>query len=130
MITKYSKSYHLFHYHSWRPTYSDPEISFSLLGENILNTLQSEISSTYNRNEGSHNVGFNGIYGGLFLQPILGVNQTFNRNVAYNADTSFYYSEFNANAGLRLPLNFSQGKHYTNVTLQSTFNNQQVHWKG
>ncbi len=129
-MSKYSKSYNLFHYHSWRPTYSDPEISFSLLGENILNTLQSEISYTYNRNESSHNVGFNGIYGGWFLQPVLGISQTFNRNVAYNADTSFYYNEFNANAGLRLPLNFSAGKHYTNLTLNTSINNQQVQWTG
>ncbi len=129
-MSKYSKSYNLFHYHSWRPTYSDPEISFSLLGENILNTLQSEISYTYNRNESSHNVGFNGIYGSWFLQPVMGISQTFNRNVAYNADTNFYYNEFNANAGLRLPLNFSEGKNYTNLTLNTSINNQQVQWKG
>ena len=129
-ISKYSKSYNLFHYHSWRPTYSEPEISFSLLGENILNTLQSEISYTYNRNESSHNIGFNGIYGGWLLQPVLGVRQIFNRSVAYNKDTSFFYNEFNTNAGVRLPLNFSAGKHFTNIILNSTINNQQVQWKG
>ncbi|HEX8356344.1 MAG TPA: hypothetical protein VF610_02985, partial [Segetibacter sp.] len=129
-VRKYSKAFNLFNFHSWRPSYSDPEISLSLLGQNILNTLQSELSYTYNRNESSHGAGFNAIYGGWFLQPSIGINQTWDRNVNLNADTTLFYNEFNANAGLRLPLNFSGGKQFRYLTLSATVNNQQVKGTG
>ena len=129
-IAKYRKSYNLLNFHSWRPYYDESEISLTLLGENILNTLQSQLSYTYNRNESSHRAGFNAIYGGTYIQPLAGISQTWDRNVVYNRDTTFFYNEFNANAGLSLPLNFSSGKHFRSLTLTSTINNQQVKWKG
>ena len=129
-ITKYRKGFHLFNFHSWRPNYDDPEITYSLLGENVLNTLQSDVSYTYNRNEGSHKAGASFIYGGWYVQPTFKISQTWNRKVAYNGDTSFFYNELNVNAGLRLPLDFSEGNHYTFLTLSTTFNNQQVRWSG
>ncbi|HKG69353.1 MAG TPA: hypothetical protein VKA92_10835, partial [Segetibacter sp.] len=127
---KYNKSFNLLNFHSLRPTYSDPEISATLLGENVLNTLRTELSYTYNRNESSHRAGINTIYGGWYIQPIFGVSQTWDRNVPYNADTTFFYNEFNANAGLQLPLNFSAGRQYQYVTFSGTMNNRQVRWSG
>lgn len=127
---KYSKAFNLLNFHSLQPTYSDPEISVTLLGENILNTLHTEISYTYNRNESSHRAGINAIYGGWYIQPLIGINQTWNRNIFYNADTTFFYNEFNANAGLQLPLNFSAGRQYRYLTIKGTLNNQQVKWNG
>ena len=129
-VTKYHKAFHLFNFHSWRPYYDNPEITFSVLGENVLNTLQSDISYTYNRNEGSHKTGASFIYGGWYVQPTLNISQTWNRKVVYNADTSFFYNELNVNAGLKLPLDFSEGNHYTFLTLSTTLNNQQVKWSG
>lgn len=129
-ISKYSKGYNLFNFHSIRPNFDDPEISLTLLGENVLNTFQSELSYTYNRNETSHSIGFNAIYGGSYVQPVVGINQAFSRNVVYNTDTSFTYNEFNAKIGLRLPINFSSGMHYTYLTLNTSINNQLVQWQG
>ncbi len=129
-VSKYSKAFNLLNFHSLQPTYSDPEFSITLLGENVLNTLHTEISYTYNRNESSHRAGINAVYGGWYVQPVIDVNQTWNRNIFYNADTTFFYNEFNANAGLRLPLNFSAGRQYRYLTLNGTINNQQVKWNG
>ena len=129
-VKKYNKAFNLLNFHSLQPTYSDPEISVTLLGENILNTLRTELSYTYNRNESSHRGGINAIYGGWYIQPMAGVSQTWSRNVYYNADTTFFYNEFNANAGLQLPLNFSAGRQYRYLTLSGTLNNQQVKWSG
>lgn len=134
-VSKYHKSYNLINFHSWRPNFtisefSIPEISFSILGQNILNTLQTELSYTYNRNESSHKVGIDAIYGGWYVQPTLGVNQTWSRSVVLNRDTSFTYNEFNGHAGLRLPLNFTGGRFYRNLTLSTTYNKQQVNWRG
>ena len=129
-VRKYNKAFNLLNFHSLQPTFSDPELSLTLLGENVLNTLRTELSYTYNRNESSHNAGLDAIYGGWYIQPVIGVNQTWNRNVYYNADTTFFYNEFNANAGLRLPLNFSEGKQYRYLSVSGTINNQQVKWNG
>lgn len=129
-VQKYSKAFNLLNFHSLQPTYSDPEIALTLLGENVLNTFQTELSYTYNRNESSHRAGVNAIYGGWYIQPLAGVNQTWNRQVNYNADTAFFYKEFNANAGLQLPLNFSSGRQYCHLTINATINNQQVKWSG
>ncbi|WP_018617024.1 TolB family protein [Segetibacter koreensis] len=129
-VRKYSKAFNLLNFHSIQPTYSDPEFALTLLGENILNTLRTEVLYTYNRNESSHRAGLTAIYGGWYIQPTISVNQTWNRNIFYNADTTFFYNELNANAGLRLPLNFSAGRQYRYLTLNGTINNQQVKWNG
>ncbi|MEJ7828204.1 MAG: hypothetical protein WKF91_08415 [Segetibacter sp.] len=127
---KYHKSFNLLNFHSWRPDYADPNFSFTVFGQNILNTLQTELSYTYNRNESSHKVGLDAIYGGWYLQPTLGVNQTWNRTVVQNRDTTFTYNELNGRTGLRIPLNFSGGRMYRNLTLSTTYNKQQVYWTG
>lgn len=77
----YKKTTGLFNFHSWRPNYTDPEITYSLFSDNILNTFSNELFYRYNINETSHGVGFNSFYGGLF--PVLngGVNYTFDRTI-------------------------------------------------
>src|SRR4029079_2201975 len=56
---KYSKGTRLLNFHSWRPYYDDPEFTFSLYGENILNTLQTEIYYLYNQNDKTNSSGLN-----------------------------------------------------------------------
>jgi hypothetical protein len=129
-VYKYSKAFNLFNFHTLQPTYSDPDFSLTLLGENVLNTLQTNISYTYNRNESSHRGAINAIYGGWYVQPVIGVSQTWNRRVKYNADTTFFYNEFNVNGGLRLPLNFSAGRQYRHLIFTPSINHKQVNWKG
>ncbi|WP_207496858.1 TolB family protein [Aridibaculum aurantiacum] len=127
---RYRKGFGFFNFHSWRPLYDLQEFSFTLYGQNVLNTFQSELAYTYNRNETSHRAGFTGIYGGWYLQPTLGINHTWDRTIVYNRDTSFNYNELNLNAGVRLPLNLSGGRQYRFLTLNSSLNNQQIQWTG
>ncbi|HSU51838.1 MAG TPA: hypothetical protein VLJ41_14635, partial [Segetibacter sp.] len=134
-VKKYKKLFNPINFHSWRPEYSDPEFSIILLGENVLNTLQTEVYYTYNRNESSHKVGANAAYGGWFVQPLIGGSQTLNRSVSLNRvsntkDSTANYSEFNANAGVRLPLNFSSGKQYRYLTATATINHQSITGSG
>ncbi|MCW3079586.1 hypothetical protein [Segetibacter sp.] len=135
-VKKYGKAFNLFNFHSWRPEYSDPEFSLMLLGQNVLNTLQTGMYYTYNRNESSHKAGVNAIYGGWFIQPLVGASQTWNRSISLNrtsnvvSDSIANYSEFNVNAGLRLPLNFSSGKQYRNLTATATINSQSIRGTG
>lgn len=125
-IAGYRKSFNLLNFHSWRPYYDHPEFSFTVFGQNILNTFQTELSYTYNRNEGSNRVGASAIYGGWFIQPSIGANHTWNRTAVLNQDTTFLYNESNANVGLTLPLNFSGGKSYRWLTLNTSLNTQEV----
>src|SRR5690606_1220437 len=41
--SRYAKGTRLINLHSWRPYYEDPEFSFSLYGQNVLNTLETQL---------------------------------------------------------------------------------------
>lgn len=128
--SRYNKLTHPFNFHSWRPYYDEPEYSFSLYGQNVLNTIQTTLDYTWNRNENSHRLGANLVYGATYIQPFAGISQTWNRTIRYNQDTTFHYNELNANVGLQLPLNLSGGRQYRYLTPSVSFNNQQVHYTG
>lgn len=130
ITSKYYKSHNLVNFHSWRPDYSDPEFSFTIFGENILNTLQTQISYTYNRNDKSNRIGADAIYGGWYVQPTLGANQTWTANAITDKDSALHYNTTNAHVGVRLPLNFSGGKMYRFLTLSTTLNNDWYHPAG
>ncbi len=129
-IKNYSKGYRFFNFHSWRPYYDQPEFSFTVYGQNVLNTFQSELAYAYNKNEGSNKLGLNFIYGGWYVQPTLGSSKTWNRTINYNRDTTLFYNESEVNFGLRIPLNFSGGKHYTFLTMSSNIFNKGVQLNG
>lgn len=129
-VNKYRKSFHLLNLHSLRPNYDQPEYSLTLYGQNILNTLSSEIAYTYNQNEGSHKLGYNGVFGGSWLEPVFGISQNWQRSVTLAKDSILNWNELVAYAGLQLPLNLTGGKEYRYLTLSSTFNTNQVSWTG
>lgn len=129
-VSKYRKSFQLLNLHSFRPFYEQPEYSLTVYGQNILNTLRSEIAYTYNQNEGSHKLGYNAVYGGTYLQPVLGISQNWQRMGVLNKDTSLNWNELIAYAGLQLPLNLTSGKQYRSLTLSGTWNTEQVSWTG
>src|SRR4030095_16671761 len=65
-VTKYKKGTRLLNFHSWRPYYEDPIFTYTLYGQNVLNTLQTELYYLYNQDERTNAVGFSTIYGGWF----------------------------------------------------------------
>lgn len=117
-VTKYHKSYHLFNFHSLIPDISDPNYTFSLTGENVLNTFQSALSFTYNRNEGYKEFGFDGIYGALFPYIDAGADYTLDRRAYYRGE-NVYWNETTIHGGLELPLNLSSGKLSTSLAIGS-----------
>ncbi|MEP6513342.1 MAG: hypothetical protein ABJA79_05705 [Parafilimonas sp.] len=129
-VTKYPKAFHPFNFHSWNPYFSDPDYSFILYGQNVLNTFQSELYYTYNRDEHFHKVGYTGIYGGWYVQPVLDINQTWNRTKFLNADTSLRWNETKLAAGFQLPLNLTGGKMYRNLNINATYHLASVQWEG
>ena len=117
-ITDYKKVEGLFRIHSWRPFYEQPEWSFSLYGQNLLNTMVSSYEYVYNENEGSHRVGMNLAYGGLYPWITGGTNYTMNRTFR-DSSRVIRWNEWTGNVGLRLPLNFTAGKLYKQLDLST-----------
>lgn len=125
----YPKLFRPFNFHSWSPYLDPPDYSFNIYGENVLNTLLSQLYYTYNSNENYHRAGYTTVYGGWYVQPFLDLNQTWHRNVQLNEDTTLYWNEFNAAAGLKLPLNLTGGKQYRSLTLSASYNINSIQWK-
>ncbi|HYO22906.1 MAG TPA: hypothetical protein VER36_10910, partial [Flavisolibacter sp.] len=119
-ISDYKKATGLFNFHSWRPNYTDPEITYSLYGNNILNTFSNELYYRYNINETSHGVGFNTSYGGLFPVLNAGLSYTFDRTVKTTSLT-YTLDQVEARVGYNIPLNFTGGKTYKFLNFGSNY---------
>ncbi len=133
-VTKYNKAYHLFNFHSLIPDFNDPNYTFSLTGENVLNTFQSQLSFTYNRDEGYKEFSYEGVYGAWFPYLSAGANYIIDRNNLFKG-TDVFWNETNVHAGLQFPFNLSRGKHassidfgsdiyYSSINFQVPFNTQ------
>jgi hypothetical protein len=117
-VKTYAKTTGLFNFHSLQPLISDPEYTFSLVGNNVLNTTASELFFTYNRNEQSKQLGFNSLFGGFYPYIKVGTDYTFDRSALYRGNR-VYFNEWNVYGGLQLPLNFSKGRYFTRLTIGS-----------
>jgi len=108
-VTKYNKAFHLFNFHTLEPTFADPNYTLALQGENVLNTLQSELLYNYNRNEGYNEVGFGTVYGALFPYLTAGVDYIFNRQVYDKNYNPIYYNQSQVYIGYEIPLTLTGG---------------------
>jgi hypothetical protein len=128
-VKPYSSFTHIFNFHSWRPYVDDPNFTFSLLGQNVLNTLQSEIFVGYNRNEESKNAGLDFTYGGLFPVINIGAEYILDRN-GYYGSQKIYWNELLSYAGLSVPLNLSRGRWLTSLEAGSNITYHQQYFQG
>ena len=121
----YKKSTGLFNFHSWRPSYSDPEFTYSLYGNNILNTLNTELFYRYNQNEKSHGTGANLAYSAWFPILRIGGEYTVNRQVRIRTSPTTIVSgvlhSYELNGGYYIPLNFIDGKMYKRLSFGNTY---------
>ena len=108
----------MFNFHSLIPNINDPNYSLALVGENVLNTFQSQLSFNYNRNEGYKEFGFDAVYGSLFPFLSAGVDYTLDRRGFYKGG-NIYWNETDLHGGLEFPLNFSEGKNITGLDFGS-----------
>lgn len=128
-VTRYKKAFRLINFHSWRPYISDPDYTFSLIGENVLNTFQAEVFFNYNRNEKFKQAGASLIYGGIFPYITGSFYGTFDR-VAADTISAFNWNEYDTRLGLQAPFNFTGGRSYKNLSLSAGINNKQVRYTG
>lgn len=118
-VTKYHKAYHLFNFHSLIPAFDDPNYSISLVGENVLNTFQSNLLFNYNRDEGYKEFGFSGTYGGWYPYVSSAVDYTVDRKGYYKGN-NIYWNETEVSAGAQVPLVFTNGRSITNISFGSS----------
>lgn len=116
----YAKSTGLFNFHSWRPYYEDPVFSFSIFGENVLNTLQTELYYQYNQNDKDHAAGFNAVYGGLFPYLSGGMQFTFDRLVDEGGQMRQFH-QLDSRFGYNIPINLTGGKTYKFLNFGSSY---------
>lgn len=127
---KYSQTVRLFNFHSLVPYVSDPDYMLSLVGENVLNTMQTELFVAYNRDEQYKQVGVNATYGGLFPYINVGANYIFHRRDFLQNKQPVYWNEGQANAGLSVPFNFSKGRSLINLTVGADYVEKTVSYTG
>lgn len=119
-VKRYRKGTGLFHFHSWSPNYNDPEFTFTLFSDNILNSFSNQFYYRYNRNETSHTFGYNTSYGGFYPVLNAGVEYTYNRTI--NTPTNvFTYNQVEARLGYNIPLNFTKGKMYKTLNFGTNY---------
>ena len=127
---KYSSTTGLFNFHSLLPYITDPDYSLSLVGNNVLNTMQSELFVSYNLNEQYKQLGFNGTYSGLFPYISLGGSYIIDRRDFLAANKPLYWNESQLNAGLSIPLNLSKGRTITNLLFGSDYVFKNISYQG
>ncbi len=128
-VSHYPAGSHLLNFHSWRPFINDPDYSFSLVSENVLSTLATNISATYNRNEQSTQLGIGATYGGWYPMITGGADYTFNRNTNYRQQ-KVYWNEAEARLGAFVPWNLSGGKTFSYLQVGNDFIYNQRYNKG
>lgn len=117
----YHKLTHPFNFHSWRPNYDDPEYSFTVYGNNVLNTTQTQLYYVYNENQRTHAVGGAILYGGLFPYINIGSQYTFDRKIM-TSNTLKEWNEWDSYLGLSIPLSWVSGRTYKYFSVGSNYN--------
>ncbi|MBO9595041.1 MAG: hypothetical protein J7599_19205 [Niabella sp.] len=113
---KYARLTRPFNFHSWRPNYEDPEFSFTLYGNNTLNTTQTQVYYLYNENDRTHSVGGNTTYGGLFPYIGLGTQYTFNRKQQVQKKLR-EWDQWDNYLSLTVPLSWNHGRQFRFLTM-------------
>ncbi len=117
---KYNKATGLLNFHSWRPYYQDPEFTFSLYGQNVLNTLQTELYYLYNKDDKTNSVGFSAVYGAWFPYLNLGTQYTFDQQ-SIIGNRVHQWGQLDSRIGLSIPLSWTKGQFFSNFNLGTDY---------
>lgn len=118
--SRYRSGTRLFNFHSWRPYYEDPEFTFSLYGQNVLNTLETQIYYLYNENEKTNAAGVSAVYGKWFPYINLGSQYTFGRQTVVN-NRLRTWDQLDTRIGLSVPLSWVKKQSARQLTIGSNF---------
>jgi hypothetical protein len=119
-VTAYSKSTRLINFHSLEPLVDDPLYSVSIVGENVLNTMNTVLGLSYNRNEGYKRAGLSAVYGGLYPFLSAGLTYTQDRRGLFR-NNRIYWNEWEWRGGFNIPLNFTAVNHITGLNFGADY---------
>ena len=129
-VSTYHKGAHIFNFHSIEPEFNDPIYTLNIVGENILNSLQSQISLSYDRNEKYKKAAVSLVYAGLFPFLSTGVSYTVDRSALFQ-NKIIHWNDAQVYAGINLPFNLSKGRSLTYINVGSQYvYNQSVYQAG
>lgn len=130
MISKsYAKLTNPFNFHSWRPNYDDPIFDFTVYGNNILNTVETQLQYQYNQNDRTHAVGGALVYGGLF--PFISVGSKYTLDRSRNISNKLKeWNEWNNYVGVSIPLSWAGNRTYKFFNWGATYSNRTDFNKG
>jgi hypothetical protein len=128
-VSKYKQAGHLFRFHSWRPYYADPDFTYSIYSDNILNTMSTELFYHYNQDDKTNGVGVNLLYGTFYPYIRGGMEYTFDLPVVIN-NKAAYINRLETKVGLYVPLNFTRGRTFKNLVIGSDYVYNQQIFKG
>ncbi|MFA6924611.1 MAG: hypothetical protein WC223_10200 [Bacteroidales bacterium] len=117
-VKNYSKTTHLFNFHSWMPIdYDNTELypGIRFLSQNALSTAFTILSYKYNQIENTNTYSLSFDYKGWY--PVIGLKADYGnrRSIFIPSPTManlFSWDELNIGINLSLPLNFSSGNYY------------------
>ncbi|MEO6538850.1 MAG: hypothetical protein ABIT07_02780, partial [Ferruginibacter sp.] len=129
-VTDYKKSGHLFNFHSGRPVAGDPEYGYSFYSDNVLSSFSNSLTYTYNRNEQSHSIGFNGVFAGWYPLLGLGTEASFNRTIDTALGKSVSFNSAKISTGGSVPLTFAGGRTNKYINIGGGYNLEQLYYRG
>ena len=116
-------------FHSWRPNYDDPEYSFTIYGNNILNTTQTQLYYLYNENDRTHAVGGNITYAGWF--PYIGLSTQYRMNRHQQVQKKLKeWDQWDHFLSLTVPLNWNHGTQFRSFSAATSVGYRQDITKG
>ena len=129
-VTDYKKSFQFFNFHSRRPVLAEPEYGYEFYSDNVLSSFSNNLSYTYNRNEQSHTIGFNGVFAGWFPVLSLGTEAGFNRTIDTALGKTIKFNSAKLKAGIAVPLNFTGGRTNKYLNVGGGYNAEQLYYRG
>ncbi|WP_018628525.1 TolB family protein [Niabella aurantiaca] len=106
---KYPRLTRPFNFHSWRPNYADPEYSFTIYGNNTLNTTRTQLYYLYNENDHTHAIGGNITYAGWF--PYIGISTQYRMNRYQQVQKKLKeWNQWDHFLSLTVPLSWNHGQ--------------------
>lgn len=118
--TVYPQLHRPINFYTWRPNYTHPEFSFTLYGNNVLNTIQTQLYYIYNENNKTHTTGGNITYSGLFPYIMLGSEYVFNNTIHTSTKTK-QWNEWDSYVGLSIPLTWTSNRTIKYFNISSTY---------
>ncbi len=130
----YAQAHRPFNIHSWRIGFEQPEWSFDLYGENVLNTIRTGAYYRYNVNEGFHKVGADAIVAILYPWIRSGFSVTRDRyfessDPASGSVRSMNWDEWTLYSGLTIPLNLTSGRYFKYLNLSAGYQHQGISYR-